>query len=716
MGLFRPDRLKMVQLTFHEKRKRRVLQALHEFGNVHIADPLQKGNPIVENPEERRTLSLLNQMTRIVEYVDAEELFFERIATSGKKIKFPDLERATLEEFNDEVEKFLEPIQDRVLTLRNELTELEHEKDQNEQYLDIAQRLLPLGEDFDLDLLGEGDYFYVVAGEVKSDRVNNLLLNIKKATDGNFFFKKGAPAEKGKTNTTVLVIGVEKQFTASLNRILSVEGFIAFRVPEGIHGNVYEIVKQLKTKLAEINKKITEIKQQLREIAEANLIDLMAYHEQLQVEAARINALYKGESLGDNMYRLWVWVPAKKVKALEKYLRKSEESLILEEEEAHYTPDLIPSYVEHSALNRPYLDLVTAYGTPGYYEFNPTLLVHITFPLFFGLMFADFFDGLAVVLMGLYGKFSKPVPKDAVGLTNDLKRYLQRGWLILLEMGAFAMFFGFLFGSYRGITAEHLEKLVEKYHVEIPEFIIELIKPKWFSPEINVLAALELAIVIGVIHITIALMIQFYVHWQHHKEEAIFLPGAFLMFYVGFFFLVFGYGFNPFTWFSNGPAQFKLRALRGVLGLGQDIIDLPLGLPVLNIPILLVMVSLLASLIFHAKHGGDAMAEYIDYVITMISNTVSYARLFAYGQVHAALSLAFIIIFETFMPPNQVILGTILGTILGGFIVIPLETLSAFIQSLRLHWLEFFSKSGYQGTGKRFDEFSKRRILQLLPI
>ncbi len=725
MGLFRPDRLKMVQLTFHEKRKRRVLQALHEFGNVHIADPLQKGNPVLENPEERRTLNLLNQMTRIVEYVEAEELFFERLATSGKKLQFPDLERSTLQEFNDEVEKFLTPIQEKVFKLRNELTELEHEKDQLEQTLDISRRLLPLGEDFNFDLLGEGDYFYVVAGEIKSDRVNNVLLNIKKASNGNFFFKKGAPPDdEGKANTSVLVIGVEKQHAAALNRILSVEGFITFRVPEGMHGNVHEIVKSLEAKLSKIQKKIKDIKSQLREIAESVLMDLMAYHEQLQVESARIHALYKGESLGDNLYRLWVWVPAKKVKALEKYLRKNEESLILEEEDAHYSPDLIPSHVEHGTLNRPYLDLVTAYGTPGYYEFNPTILVHITFPLFFGLMFADFFDGLAVVAMGLYGKFSKPVPKDAVGLTNDLKRYLQRGWLMLLEMGGFAMLFGILFGSYRGITAHHLERLMHDYHVEIPEGIIKLIEPKWFSPESDspltpfndTLAALELAIVIGIIHIAIALIIQFIVHWQHHKEEAIFLPGAFLVFYVGFFFLVFGYGFNPFTWVSNGPAQFKLRALRGAFGLSQEIISIPLGLPFLNIPLLLILISLGASFVFHFKHGGDAMAEYIDYVITMISNTVSYARLFAYGQVHAALSLAFIFIFETFMPSNMILVGTIMGALVGGLIVIPLETLSAFIQSLRLHWLEFFSKSGYQGTGKKFDEFSKRRVLQLLPI
>jgi V/A-type H+-transporting ATPase subunit I len=85
-----------------------------------------------------------------------------------------------------------------------------------------------------------------------------------------------------------------------------------------------------------------------------------------------------------------------------------------------------------------------------------------------------------------------------------------------------------------------------------------------------------------------------------------------------------------------------------------------------------------------------------------LSNTVSYGRILALALAHAVLIEVFILL--TFMSAQLSIAAGILVFLLGTLIVVILEAIMAGIQTIRLHYYEWFTKF-YEGGGVEFSPF-----------
>ncbi|XP_042470784.1 V-type proton ATPase subunit a1-like isoform X1 [Zingiber officinale] len=107
------------------------------------------------------------------------------------------------------------------------------------------------------------------------------------------------------------------------------------------------------------------------------------------------------------------------------------------------------------------------------------------------------------------------------------------------------------------------------------------------------------------------------------------------------------------------------------------------------------------------------MIHSIEFVLGAVSNTASYLRLWALSLAHSELSTVF---YEKLLllawGYDSIIIriaGLAVFAFATAFILLMMETLSAFLHALRLHWVEFMNKF-YHGDGYKFKPFSFKAL------
>ncbi|KAK1285428.1 Vacuolar proton ATPase a1 [Acorus calamus] len=102
------------------------------------------------------------------------------------------------------------------------------------------------------------------------------------------------------------------------------------------------------------------------------------------------------------------------------------------------------------------------------------------------------------------------------------------------------------------------------------------------------------------------------------------------------------------------------------------------------------------------------MIHSIEFVLGAVSNTASYLRLWALSLAHSELSTVFYekVLLLSWGYNNIIIrlIGLVVFSFATAFILLMMETLSAFLHALRLHWVEFQNKF-YHGDGYKFRPF-----------
>ena len=310
-----------------------------------------------------------------------------------------------------------------------------------------------------------------------------------------------------------------------------------------------------------------------------------------------------------------------------------------------------PTLLHNNFFARIFYDIVKLYSLPAYGETDPSPMVAFSFCLFFGLMFGDVGHGAMLV----YGAFWLEKRKIFSDSFSD----------IIKVAGFVSMFFGVLYGSIFGDEG--------------------IIRPLWVSPMHDTYNLIITSIVIGVVFLSLGLLL--YIKALYKKRE----------------------------W---GELLFSSEGLTGLLFYWTALFSLVYALSSLNLPIVKrLLIFLLVSLfmimifgnyltvkIFHNKPEDSEIVHLFSIshaLLSFVSNTASFVRLAAFAMNHAGLSLAVYMLSDMVKLIPLGGLSSAIIVFVGNLLIVALEGLIVFIQTLRLEYYEFFSKF-FQGGGRAF--------------
>ena len=397
-------------------------------------------------------------------------------------------------------------------------------------------------------------------------------------------------------------------------------------------------------------------------------------------------------------------------------------AVIIEFEEPDFAEFQAPSHLANPGIMRAAQDIVTAYGTPDKDDLDPTKILFFSFPLIFGIIFGDVGQGLIILLIGLAAWRAR---RKGVSW-GDVMGYFQHGSVGLMMMGLSAIFFGFLFGSFFGAET--------------------VIKPLWpvfahtledgHANPYRTAHVLKLSIEVGAIHISLGILLNLYNKLRHHENRGALVAFSYLWLYLGFINLLFGVSYtNVGAWVNpEGTINLWLPFVGIGYGIGNNGVYPLLPISPLTFSLISFIVPLILMAISSMSVGMEGIVYFLEYGLGMISHTVSYARIFALNTVHVIMSFLFFDLLEggpviPFQPltlfgleiipeyvyhhgvqvePFLPVAGAIVGTIIVGI----LEGMLAFMHTMRLHYVEWFSKF-YHGGGVVFKPFIIRREFTL---
>lgn len=456
------------------------------------------------------------------------------------------------------------------------------------------------------------------------------------------------------------------------------------------------------TSISQENKKLillleekTKIKEYLTDLAKKYTKEILFYYKNLSFIIPYLDAS-QNITQTELFSIINFWVIAKKYPKLEKKIleKTSNKCLILKEtptrKEIFRKEELPPSVLSHNRILEPFVRLVKLYGIPNYYEIDPTIIIAITFPLIFGLMFGDIGQGLVLMIgSGI--------------LALITKRTIAK---ILFYCGIGAIFAGFLYGEFFGFYLpdiwhgfQPLMPFPNRGYYLDPVYNLILIPKQYEGLVDNITFMLKIAIFIGYIQLSSGFLIQFVNNYKKgEKKDAwlITIPSFSILSVIVF--ILFVYGFDLSKYFV--PSSI--------------ILNLP---PIILIIIPFIILLIAKPLILFSKKEkkskeiiGESVLRAWEVGLSTLANVPSYARIFAFVMIHWGLNTVFQKIGSLF---NNIYIYSIIFGIGTAFIIL-LEAIVVSAATLRLHFYEWFSKF-YEGNGTEFKPFKLPKDAQSYP-
>ncbi len=435
-----------------------------------------------------------------------------------------------------------------------------------------------------------------------------------------------------------------------LKRVAEEDGYSQLPILEDMPDSIYEISKFIKS----VDKKLQEFSLKNEELKSSLVATLpkLLHLRVLLSDASSLLSIKEMATVEKRWMILEGYVPSKNLPFLLGDLQaRLKGRIICFSKEEHSSPQ-VPVIFKYPKFFKLFESITNLYGTPSYTEINPTPIMAITFPVFFGLMFGDLGHGLMLTALGfIFYRYTKSMSKIGIFL------------MICGIAGAIvgAALYGEAFGKHIG------------YHTV-------------FSPGEDLMSLFKFSLYIGVAQISLGLALLIINNIiQKKRADAFLVNMPKLLLYLLFMYVVFHFGLNLNLWFA-GPIFY-----------------------ILGPAIFMLIAKPTWALIKHGRKEflsvfGEMGFDVFDTMIRFVSNTVSYLRIFAMVMAHVQLTAVF---YSLGTIAGEGALGVAFSAVmaaLGNVFVVLLEGVLVLAQDLRLHFYEWFSKF-YEDGGVKFSPF-----------
>ena len=735
----RPEQMSKVSVTGSKRVIDDVIEAAYDHHSLHVTDYDDRyegfspgsSRPGAEGVNDR--LVTVRSLESILG-VEGDEV------DAARSIDDEALE-AELADVRDRVNE----LDDRRDEIRSAIRDRTEEIDRMEPFADLA---------IELDLLRGYDSLEVAVGEAKPEAVEAALAEADAVDEFEVF--------SGGDVVAAFAAPADDADDGALQDALVGVDIAMLEVPES-DASPAEYIAELERERDELRAELDELEAELEAVKREAAGFLLRAEEQLTIEAEKKEAPLSFATT-ENAFVAEGWIPTETYPDFEAAITAAvgDHAEVEELERASFTPDgdhhteavdedgsegasaaagasvdpdrtaaepEVATDGGHAAGGRddppvvqnngsaagPFELLVQAFGRPKYSEFDPTLLVFLTFPLMFGFMIGDVGYGVLYAAIGyyLYANYDGA----------------------FREMGAVAIWAGLftvLFGIYYGIDlfGYHAYQLLG-LHWEVG---------KGLSPADTewALTWLVLSVVFGLVHLNVGYVLSFITTLQQHDpKHAMYEAGSWLLILNGAWIWIFSrhaagakpdFLFESVSVITLGALSFggfpALVGIAGIVAAGLGVALIAIGEPVELAEVLEPVVNVVSyariMAVLLAK-GGMALAvnllafgAYIDDGGEGSFHFIFTADHLAHVQETGSEQLVFAGM-STAFDPGAVGLAGIAGlvaaivvAVVGHVIVLLLGITAAGIQGVRLEYVEFFGKF-YEGGGDPYLPFGRDR-------
>ncbi len=575
----------------------------------------------------------------------------ELVSSAGITPELVELEKMT--QLSEEDKEYIRSVKKKIADYNEKINSLNEQKTVCEAGIKSYEHFK--GLDVDLDDIAECEFIKVRFGHLPKESYKRL--NMVYMDNPYVFFY---PCSEDKTDYW-------GAYFAPVDKLDEIDGIFAFLFFEptpvpGAAGTVDEVIEQFTKSIEILTSTLDETQKELTDFLSSETEHLNYLYSNMMY----LNSVYelRGYALHNEKFFAFVgYVPKSETEKLNAAL-KDVKSVLVEYEDAPKDESVVVpvKYKKRnklfSLLIEPYKFYVDMYGSPSYTDIDVTAFVAITYTVLFGIMFGDLGQGFVLAVLGFcLWKFKKS------GLGK-----------ILVPCGISSMIFGFVFGSVFGFE-EALNPVYEKLGWSG--------KPLSVMDSINTVLLFAIAIGVGLMVVAIVMNIYACIK-RKHIGEAIFSQNGL----VGL--ILYLCGVNLASGFMGGPSPIPSAVCAPMLGACAFLLfikEIPIGI-----------------IDKHPDWKPESVSDFIlqnlfellEYILSYLSNTVSFLRVGAFVLVHAGMMM---VVFSLAGDSENIFV-----IVLGNVLVIALEGLLTGIQALRLEYYEMFSRF-FDGSGIAYTPF-----------